>query len=635
MLLQRALSNGIDESVGEFDGERMRTLNAGVLMISIVALISVPVMALVGRGETIPGTLLFLLCMVAVALTQSRRRPFVAALTATLFGLVVLGLQSYSLDRDFGVHFWLLALILFPLLFFPKETGWVPIVLGALITLAFSVFAIREQGFAGGTDGSVATQILTAVVIFGLSVTMRRQTVRAEEAYEVNHDRLKRQAANLLEHQNQLEEALAAADEARRILDLRVEERTADLQLAHDRLSRELLERGRMESERRALEAKLHHAQRMESIGQLAGGVAHDFNNLLTVIRGNLDLAIEAKRANPETRREWLEDARSATERASSVTGQLLAYSRKQAVVLETFDPGRVVLAAEPMIRRAAGERVRLELDVAESLGLIRLGKGQLEQILMNLALNACDAMPDGGELKIELSEVVSAAAEADGPHIALRVHDTGTGIDPAVVDRVFEPFFTTKESGKGTGLGLAVLHGIVTGHEGVVTVDSTPGKGSVFSVYLPVVANENVEIAPVKGDMNRSMGRGEKILVVEDEPSVRRFTSSLLERLGYDVVACATGKDALDVVRAGLGPLHLLVTDVVMPGLQGPELASALLEIRPETPVLFVSGYTAPNRLRNLQLSGTRSFLQKPFSTVELAKHVRGLIDGATQAAS
>ena len=148
MLLQRALSNGIDESVGEFDGERMRTLNAGVLMISIVALISVPVMALVGRGETIPGTLLFLLCMVAVALTQSRRRPFVAALTATLFGLVVLGLQSYSLDRDFGVHFWLLALILFPLLFFPKETGWVPIVLGALITLAFSVFAIREQTVA-------------------------------------------------------------------------------------------------------------------------------------------------------------------------------------------------------------------------------------------------------------------------------------------------------------------------------------------------------------------------------------------------------------------------------------------------------------------------------------------------------
>jgi signal transduction histidine kinase/CheY-like chemotaxis protein len=629
-----ALENGIDETVGEFDGQRMRTLNAGVLMATAVALVSMPTMVLMDRSETIPGTMLFLTFIGLVAWIQARKRPLAAALTLTMVGLIVLGLQSYALGRDFGVHFWLLALILFPLLFFPKRSKHTPTLLGVLITLSFAAFAYLEQPVAGYTDESFLTQLLAAAVILGLSVTMRRQMVRAEQAHEDNDKRLEKQTDELRQHQQQLETALAAADEARGILDRRVDERTADLQSAHDRLSLELRERGRIEEERSSLEAELHHAQRMESIGQLAGGVAHDFNNLLTVIGGNIDLALEPDGSLTDMQRSCLEEAQAATERAGTVTGQLLAYSRKQAVVLETFEPALVIRAVQSMIERAAGEQIRVEIEVSDSIGRVRVGKGQLEQVLMNLALNACDAMPHGGLLRIQASEV-AAAPKSGAPlkmtsrrHLAVHVRDSGTGMDAATRNRVFDPFFTTKASGKGTGLGLSVTHGIVTGHEGSLEVESSPGVGSTFSFHLPIVKEETrMDSLPADSTVSSS-GKGETILLVEDDEAVRRFTTTLLERLGYDVITSQTGEQALEFVKDYTEPIDLLVTDVVMPGMQGPELATALLGLRPETLVLFVSGYTEPERLVSLSLSATRAFLQKPFSMDALARQVRGLLD-------
>jgi signal transduction histidine kinase len=633
-LIRIALENGIDEKVGEFDGQRMRTLNAGVLMISLVAVLSMPVMAFVGRAETIPGTALFLVLMGLVAWLQTKRRPREAALALTLVGMTVLGLQSYSLERDFGVHFWLLALILFPLLFFPKSSTRTAPVLGTLVTLGFAAFSIREQQAAGYTDESLATQILAASVILGLSITMRLQVVRAERAYDDHNRQLEQQAEKLRDHQEQLEMALAEADEARAVLDRRVEERTLDLREAHDRLSLELGERSRADEERRALQAELHHAQRMESVGQLAGGVAHDFNNLLTVIGGNIDLALTARGSMTENQRSWLGEAQAATERAATVTGQLLAYSRKQAVVLETVQPAKVIQSMRRMIERAAGEQIRVEIETAELIGMVRVGKGQLEQVLMNLALNACDAMPSGGRLRIEASQVeqaprIGGSTDAvDRPHLAVHVRDTGIGMAESTRSRVFDPFFTTKEAGKGTGLGLSVTHGIVTGHEGRVDVRSEPGEGATFSFYLPVVEDLIVDSSPPVGFVPEVVTAGETILVVEDEAAVRRFTSALLERRGYHVLVAASGEEALRLAENHQGKIDLLLTDVVMPGLQGPELASALLEMRPDTCVLYVSGYADPERLLQLELDESRAFLQKPFSVDRLSRQVRDLLE-------
>jgi len=635
-LIEKALENGIDETIGEIDVQRMRTLNTGVLMITVVALVSMPAMTLVGRSETVSGTLLFLVLMGLVAWLQSRRRPVGAALVLTAVGLAVVGLQSYALRRDFGVHFWFLALILFPLLFFPKSSKRTPLLLGFLITLSFAGFAVLEQASTGYTNESLFTQILAAAVILGLSVTMRRQMVRAERGYDNHHARLEQQTDELRRHQEQLEQALSAADEARRILDRRVSERTADLQAAHDRLSLELRERSRVEGERRNLEAELHHAQRMESIGQLAGGIAHDFNNLLTVIGGNIDMALESKGTMTALQRSWLGEAQAATERAGTVTGQLLAYSRKQAVVLEDIEPGRVINGMRRMIERAAGEPIRVEMTISDSIGLVRLGKGQLEQVLMNLTLNACDAMPHGGVLEIEASEIAAAPASAvsseepDRSHLVVRVRDNGTGMDEATRKRVFDPFFTTKASGKGTGLGLSVTHGIVTGHEGHLEVESSPGQGSTFSLYLPIAPATRAAETSGSRTPQRAAGKGETVLVVEDEPSVRRFTTSLLERIGYHVISCESGEQALELSKDYSGPIDLLLTDVVMPGLQGPELAKDLLESRPETCVLFVSGYAEPERLLELSLTETRAFMPKPFSIDALAQQVRSLLDGS-----
>ena len=640
-LIRRLLALGIDETKSEFDAQRIRTLNAGVLMIIAVALLSFPVMVLSDRSQTVPGTALFLSLISLVVWLQATGRAYAAALSLTGVGLFAIGVQSYYLGRDFGVHFWLLALILFPFLFFPRSSQYSPAALGLLITMTFVGFAVREQGALDTTDDSLLTQILAVTVVLGLSITMRRLLLRAEQAHEDYQLRVERQARQLRERQGQLEAALEDAEDTRRALDLRVAERTLDLQTAHDRLTRELRERNRMEEERRVLESELQHSQRLESVGQLAGGVAHDFNNLLTVIGGNVELVLDSPGSMTETQLAWLAEVQAATERAASVTGQLLAYSRKQAVVLHTLEVHSVVENVRSMIERAAGEEIRVEIESSPSAGKVRAGHGQIEQVLMNLALNACDAMPNGGTLRIEvelvpmLPDSASLGPSTRRPYVVLRVSDTGDGMDEATRGRVFEPFFTTKMPGKGTGLGLSVVHGIVTQHQGGLEVQSSPGKGTCFSVYLPVAEEEGPISAQGALPSMQERSGGETILVVEDEPAVRRITSGLLKNKGYNVLIAESGEEALEVAGNHSGSIDLLLTDVVMPGLQGPELASSLLRLHPGASVLFVSGYTDPERFVDLNLGDRRRFLQKPFSREALEQSVRSLLSRPASSAN
>jgi signal transduction histidine kinase len=632
-LIKKSLEIGIYATGNEFDAQRVRSLNAGVMMITAVALISLPVSLLSGSGQTMPGTLLVLALISLVIWLQARGRAYEAALSITGICLMAVSAQSFYLGQDFGVHFWLLALVLFPFLFFPRRSKHTPTILGVLITVSFAAFAVREQNSLGINDGSLLTQILSAAVVLGLSITMRRLLLRAEQAHHGYKQRVERQADQLRERQGQLEVALADAYDARRVLDLRVAERTLDLQTAHDRLSLELRERNRIEDERKLLESELQHAQRLESVGQLAGGVAHDFNNLLTVIGGNVELVLDEPGSITATQLAFLSEVQAATERAASVTGQLLAYSRKQAVVLETIEAHVVVEGVRGMIERAAGEQIIVEIESPDSIGNVRAGHGQIEQVLMNLALNACDAMPSGGTLRIEMTALetlpssITQSSASQKPHVVLRVSDTGDGMDEATRCRVFEPFFTTKGPGKGTGLGLSVVDSIVTQHHGFLDLQSTLGQGSCFSIYLPIVEAAPSATQDVGGAAVTQSGRGETVLVIEDDPAVRRVTSGLLRNKGYNVLVADGGAQALEIAQNHSGGFDLFLTDVVMPGLQGPELISSLLELYPDTAVLFVSGYTDPERFVDLNLNDRRTFLQKPFSSEALERELRTLL--------
>lgn len=626
-LIQKFLEIGMDAARNEFDAQRVRTLNAGALMIITFALVSLPLTLLSGKGQAIPGTLLVLTLMSLTIWLQARGRAYAAALSITGICLLAVGAQSFYLGQDFGVHFWLLALILFPFLFFPRRSKHTPTIFGILITLSFAGFAVREQDFLGINNDSLLTQIFSAVVVLGLSITMRRLLLRAEQAHHRYQKRVEHQADQLRERQVQLEVALADGNEARRVLDIRVAERTLDLQTAHDQLSLELRERNRREEERKLLEAELQHAQRLESLGQLAGGVAHDFNNLLTVIGGNVEMVLDEPSSITPTQLAFLSEVQAATERAASVTGQLLAYSRKQEVVLQTIEAHSVIKSVRRMIEGAAGEQIQVEIENPESTQKVRAGHGQIEQVLMNLALNACDSMPSGGTLRIEMTAVetlpssITRSSASQKAHVVLRVSDTGDGMDEATRRRAFEPFFTTKGPGKGTGLGLSVVDSIVSQLHGFFDLQSAVGKGSCFSIYLPIVAEPVVTIPDIGDAKLKQSGKGKTILVVEDDPAVRRVTSGLLKNKGYDVLVADGGAQALEIAQNHSGNFDLFLTDVVMPGLQGPELVSSLLELYPDTAVLFVSGYTDPERLVDLNLNDRRSFLQKPF-TYEALEH-------------
>ncbi|MCL4213669.1 MAG: response regulator [Gemmatimonadales bacterium] len=385
--------------------------------------------------------------------------------------------------------------------------------------------------------------------------------------------------------------------------------------------------------ERRALEQALARAQRLESIGQLAGGVAHDFNNILTAILGNLEVArLELAPGDPADA--LLVEAEAAARRAADLTRQLLTFARHQPVEARVFDPNALAREADRMLRRLVGAHVELRSELSPDLRTIRMGTGQFEQVLVNLVVNARDAMPDGGVITVRTRNVdvtaragATSAGPGPGRYIELSVQDTGVGMDPETLERVFEPFFTTKGPGEGTGLGLAVCYGIVEQIGGSISAVSARGKGTTFRVLLP--AADEVSEPPASPWPRRSQGGHETILVVEDERPIRDLITRALMAHGYTVLTAADGEEALRVVATHPTRIDLLVSDVVMPGMGGPALARALRERFPWLQVLLMSGYTA-DALRDGEVPQGAVFVAKPFSPDDLARRVRDLLDPA-----
>jgi PAS domain S-box-containing protein len=390
----------------------------------------------------------------------------------------------------------------------------------------------------------------------------------------------------------------------------------------------------RAESEReRALQEQLDQARRLESVGQLAGGIAHDFNNILGVIMNYAEFV--GDELPPDSKAfEDVEEIRRAAERAAALTRQLLIFSRREVVQPEQLDLREVVAQLENLLHRALGERVELATSFSEELSTVEADPGQIEQVLVNLAVNARDAMPDGGRLLIEVENVeldeeytyMHPDTEA-GPYVRLKVSDTGIGMEQETIQRAFEPFFTTKGKGEGTGLGLATVYGIVTGAGGRVDIYSEPGMGTTIKVHLPASS-----AAPSQGKARageRPSGNGEVVLVVEDEADVRRMAERILSKGGYSVIGTSGGEEALEVCRQTDQPIHLLLTDVIMPGMLGTELVEQVKTIRPDLGVIFMSGYShqvlAPEALA--EQNGT-AFIEKPFNAGELLRAVRGLLD-------
>ena len=385
-------------------------------------------------------------------------------------------------------------------------------------------------------------------------------------------------------------------------------------------------------SDRAKLEEQLRQAQKMEAVGRLAGGVAHDFNNLLTVILGYGDFVLnELPAGHPSLAH--VESIQHAAQRATELTRQLLAFSRRQILELRTVDLNAIVRGMAPLLHRLIPENIALQTVLKPELDAVCADPGQLEQVIMNLVLNSRDAMPDGGTLTIETDRAqidhssIGAHAEARaGDYVVLVVSDTGHGMDEQTQSRLFEPFFTTKASGAGTGLGLATVYGIVRQSEGFIRVYSEPGQGATFKIYLPRTS-EKVDV-PAPLHVPASLRGSETVLIVEDADPVRALMRESLTRQGYKILEASGGTAALDLLSRLPAELDLLVTDVVMPGLSGRELAEQLKGKYPGLRVLFTSGYTDDAILRQGILQTGITFLQKPFTPETLSRKVRGILD-------
>jgi PAS domain S-box-containing protein len=386
-------------------------------------------------------------------------------------------------------------------------------------------------------------------------------------------------------------------------------------------------------TERRLLEQSLLQSQKMESVGKLAGGVAHDFNNLLTIILGDCELLEEDTTLSEESR-ELANEIHTMADKAAILTGQLLAFSRKQILQPKLLDLNDIISNIGKMLGRLIGEDIELQINLSSRLWSVKLDAGQIEQVLINLAVNARDAMPLGGTLRIETSNLqveeaqeVSHPGVKPGSYVLVSMSDSGQGMDEAVLSRIFEPFFTTKPLGEGTGLGLATVFGIVKQSEGYIAVASTKGTGTTFRIYFPKASVSYSELAELTPQTEKVLGT-ETILLVEDEAAVRKLLCRLLQSYGYTVIESTTPKEAIQIFDRLHGEVDLVITDVVMPEMNGQQLSERLREINPQIQSLFVSGYTDDTVVRHGVFKAQKNFIQKPFKRAALAKKIREILD-------
>ena len=431
--------------------------------------------------------------------------------------------------------------------------------------------------------------------------------------------------ADTLNHQRRMEQTNLTMARLARALEQHVAERTSELANANRQLDDELAKRQR-------LEQQFRQAQKMEAIGRLAGGVAHDFNNLLTVIQGYGD-SLTRLETDPGKKHK-LEQILRASQRAAGLTRQLLAFSRQQILQPRVLDLNDIVTETSSMLRRMIGEDIELATVLPAGLGHINADAGQIEQILMNLAVNARDAMPDGGRLTIETANVeldtmVSrhGGTVAPGPYVMLAVTDTGIGMDAATLERIFEPFFTTKPLHKGTGLGLATVYGVVKQSGGSIWVYSEPGLGACFKIYLPRVEASAVPYTR-PAEFAVPLEGGETILLVEDEDEVRELVRSTLAEHGYRVLAANGPKEALALFERAVSPVDLLLSDLIMAGMNGRELSEELQRRQPGLKRIYMSGYTDDTVVRQGVIGEGMPFLQKPFRQLDLLVKLRSVLD-------
>lgn len=423
-------------------------------------------------------------------------------------------------------------------------------------------------------------------------------------------------------HLRQVEKELRSAKEG---LEERILERTAELTDANGRLTQEI-------EERKSLQEQLLQSQKMESIGSLAGGIAHDFNNLLTGVLGYAELA-QIKLPPDSPVQSDLDEVCKAAHRAASLTRQLLTFARREVVEPQVVNLGELASGLENLLRRLVGEEIELTCKIEPDLGRVKVDPSQFEQVLVNLAVNARDAMLKGGKLLIEVKNTRLEEAQPThrdvmepGNYVVMTVTDSGCGMPKEIQTQVFDPFFTTKEKGKGTGLGLSTCYGIVKNAGGHIWIYSEIGAGTTFRIYLPRTDEFAAELAA--GPATPAIGKGETILVVEDEDTVRGIATQVLRESGYTVLEAANGKAALQLVAGSQKPIDLVITDVIMPGMNGRELSEVLQVVRPDISVIYMSGYTDDAMVHQGVFSQGMAFLQKPFTSLKLTHKVREVLD-------
>ena len=430
-----------------------------------------------------------------------------------------------------------------------------------------------------------------------------------------------------------LREAEGKLQRANDALEERVRQRTAELLASNEMLVKEAAERRRAEQAAYQSEEQLRQGMKMEAVGRLAGGIAHDFNNLLTVILGQAE---RARRAIPKehTAHALLDDVTQAGERAAGLIRQLLAFGRKQRLEPSVLDLNEEVRSLEAMVRRIIGDDVRVRALVDDEPAWVKVDRTQIGQVLLNLAANARDAMPRGGELTLRVEttivldkDAVRQGLSVPGPYVRLIVADTGHGMDAETAAHIFEPFFTTKADGRGTGLGLATVYGIVTQSGGAISVRSTPGEGTTFEILLPRLATRPAGVATAATPRKAAArSLGETVLVVDDEERIRHFVRAILEEAGYRVLLAGGSDDALGTADRFVGPIDLVLTDAFMPGLSGPEMVERLHPQRPESKILYMSGHTDHPLLSGPAMEAT--LIRKPFSPDELLRSIRQILD-------